>query len=51
MRVSWLVAAAVLTGLEAMHEAYGYPEFAPPPFLAEHAAAGIPFSSGPRPGR
>ncbi|HUC23248.1 MAG TPA: 3-hydroxyacyl-CoA dehydrogenase NAD-binding domain-containing protein [Streptosporangiaceae bacterium] len=44
-------AATVLTGLEAMHEAYGYPEFAPPPLLAEHAAAGIPFSAGPRPGR
>jgi 3-hydroxybutyryl-CoA dehydrogenase len=44
-------AATVLTGLEAMHEAYGYPEFAPPPLLAEHAAAAIPFSAGPRPGR
>ena len=42
-------AAAVLTGLDAMHEAYGYPEFAPPPLLAEHAAAGIPFGGGPRP--
>ena len=44
-------AAAVLAGLEAMHDAYGYPEFAPPPLLAEHAAAAIPFSAGPRPGR
>jgi 3-hydroxybutyryl-CoA dehydrogenase len=44
-------AETVLTGLEAMHEAYGYPEFAPPPLLAEHAAAGIPFSASPRPGR
>lgn len=39
-------AEAVLTGLEAMHEAYGYPEFAPPPLLAEHAAAGIAFGGG-----
>ena len=44
-------AAAVLTGLEAMHEAYGYPEFAPPPLLAEHAAAGIAFSAGSRSAR
>ena len=44
-------AASVLTGLEAMHEAYGYPEFAPPPLLAEHAAAGIAFGARPRPGR
>jgi len=44
-------AASVLTGLEAMHEAYGYPEFAPPPLLAEHAAAGIAFAASPRPGR
>jgi 3-hydroxybutyryl-CoA dehydrogenase len=36
-------AAAVLAGLEAMHTAYGYPSFAPPPLLAEHAAAGIEF--------
>ena len=35
--------AAVLAGLEAMYDAYGYPAFAPPPLLAEHAAAGIPF--------
>jgi len=41
-------AAAVLTGLEAMHDAYGYPEFAPPPLLAEHAAAGIAFADGSR---
>jgi 3-hydroxybutyryl-CoA dehydrogenase len=38
-------AAAVLAGLEAMHTAYGYPSFAPPPLLAEHAAAGIEFRS------
>ena len=37
--------AAVLAGLRAMHEAYGYPSFAPPPLLAEHAAAGIEFRS------
>jgi 3-hydroxybutyryl-CoA dehydrogenase len=36
-------AAAVLAGLEAMYSAYGYPSFAPPPLLAEHAAAGIEF--------
>jgi 3-hydroxybutyryl-CoA dehydrogenase len=40
--------AAVLAGLEAMYDAYGYPAFAPPPLLAEHAAAGIPFG-GPSP--
>jgi 3-hydroxybutyryl-CoA dehydrogenase len=38
-------AASVLAGLDAMHEAYGYPEFAPPPLLAEHAAAGIAFGA------
>jgi len=38
-------AAAVLAGLRAMHSAYGYPSFAPPPLLAEHAAAGIEFRS------
>jgi 3-hydroxybutyryl-CoA dehydrogenase len=37
--------AAVLAGLRAMHTAYGYPAFAPPPLLAEHAAAGIEFAS------
>jgi 3-hydroxybutyryl-CoA dehydrogenase len=37
--------AAVLAGLRAMHTAYGYPSFAPPPLLAEHAAAGIEFRS------
>ena len=37
-------AAAVLAGLEAMYDAYGYPSFAPPPLLAEHAAAGIAFA-------
>jgi 3-hydroxybutyryl-CoA dehydrogenase len=36
-------AAAVLAGLRAMYDAYGYPSFAPPPLLAEHAAAGIEF--------
>jgi 3-hydroxybutyryl-CoA dehydrogenase len=44
-------AAAVLAGLAAMHEGYGYPEFAPPPLLAEHAAAGITFGAAPRPAR
>jgi 3-hydroxybutyryl-CoA dehydrogenase len=43
-------AAAVLAGLRAMHGAYGYPSFAPPPLLAEHAATGIEFRSI-RPGR
>jgi len=41
----------VLAGLEAMYDAYGYPSFAPPPLLAEHAAAGIAFTrrgAGPR---
>ena len=33
-------AAVVLAGLRAMHAAYGDPAFAPPPLLAEHAAAG-----------
>jgi 3-hydroxybutyryl-CoA dehydrogenase len=37
--------AVVLAGLRAMHTAYGYPAFAPPPLLAEHAAAGIEFGS------
>jgi 3-hydroxybutyryl-CoA dehydrogenase len=37
--------AVVLAGLRAMHTAYGYPSFAPPPLLAEHAAAGIEFRS------
>jgi 3-hydroxybutyryl-CoA dehydrogenase len=36
--------AAVLGGLRAMHAAYGDPAFAPPPLLAEHAAA--PGSAG-----
>ena len=46
-------AAAVLAGLRAMYDAYGYPSFAPPPLLAEHAAAGIEFRSlrAGRPGR
>jgi 3-hydroxybutyryl-CoA dehydrogenase len=37
-------AATVLAGLRAMYDAYGYPAFAPPPLLAEHAAAGIDFA-------
>ena len=41
----------VVAGLEAMHDAYGYPEFAPPPLLAEHAAAGIAFSAGAKAAR
>ena len=41
-------AAAVLAGLEAMHDAYGYPEFAPPPLLAEHAGAGVAFGDASR---
>jgi 3-hydroxybutyryl-CoA dehydrogenase len=43
-------AAAVLAGLESMYDAYGYPSFAPPPLLAEHAAAGIAFASAGRAG-
>jgi 3-hydroxybutyryl-CoA dehydrogenase len=35
--------AAALAVLTAMHERYGDPAFAPPPLLAEHAAAGLPF--------
>jgi 3-hydroxybutyryl-CoA dehydrogenase len=42
-------AADVLVGLAAMYDAYGYPGFAPPPLLAEHAAAGIDFASAHRP--
>jgi 3-hydroxybutyryl-CoA dehydrogenase len=38
-------AATVLAGLRSMYDAYGYPSFAPPPLLAEHAAAGIEFRS------
>jgi len=34
----------VLAGLQAMHAAYGYPAFAPPLLLAEHAAAGLGFA-------
>ncbi len=37
-------AADVLAGLQKMYLAYGYPAFAPPPLLAEHAAAGIDFA-------
>ena len=33
----------VLDGLRAMHAAYGDPAFAPPPLLAEHAAAALGF--------
>jgi 3-hydroxybutyryl-CoA dehydrogenase len=37
-------AADVLAGLRAMYIAYGYPALAPPPMLAERAAAGIDFA-------
>jgi 3-hydroxybutyryl-CoA dehydrogenase len=37
-------AAAVLDGLRGMHAGYGDPAFAPPPLLAEHAAAGMGFT-------
>lgn len=40
--------ADVLTGLRAMYIAYGYPALAPPPMLAEHAAAGIDFGAAAR---
>jgi len=40
-------AADVLAGLRAMYIAYGYPALAPPPLLAEHAAAGIDFAVAP----
>jgi 3-hydroxybutyryl-CoA dehydrogenase len=36
--------AAVLDGLRGMQAGYGDPAFAPPPLLAEHAAAGIGFT-------
>ncbi len=35
--------ATAVAVLSAMHEAYGDPAFAPPPLLAEHAAAGLGF--------
>ena len=35
--------ARALAVLSAMHEAYGDPAFAPPPLLADHAAAGLSF--------
>ena len=38
-------AAEVLAALRAMYLAYGIPALAPPPLLAEHAAAGIDFAS------
>ncbi|MGH3303328.1 MAG: 3-hydroxyacyl-CoA dehydrogenase NAD-binding domain-containing protein, partial [Streptosporangiaceae bacterium] len=41
-------AADVLAGLRAMYSAYGCPAFAPPPLLAEHAAAGIDFAVASR---
>ncbi len=41
-------AADVLAGLRAMYIAYGYPALAPPPLLAEHAAAGIDFAAARR---
>jgi hypothetical protein len=31
-----------------MYVAYGYPALAPPPLLAEHAAAGIDFAAAHR---
>jgi 3-hydroxybutyryl-CoA dehydrogenase len=34
----------VLDGLRAMHSAYGDPAYAPPPLLAEHAAAALGFA-------
>ena len=37
-------ALAVLGGLRGMHAGYGNPAFAPPPLLAEHAAAAIGFA-------
>jgi 3-hydroxybutyryl-CoA dehydrogenase len=40
-------AADVLAALREMHVAYGYPALAPPPLLAEHAAAGIDFTVAP----
>jgi 3-hydroxybutyryl-CoA dehydrogenase len=40
-------AADVLAGLRAMYTAYGYPALAPPPMLAERAAAGIDFAAPP----
>jgi 3-hydroxybutyryl-CoA dehydrogenase len=40
-------AADVLAGLRAMYIAYGYPALAPPPLLAEHAAARIDFAAAP----
>ena len=43
-------AADVLSGLRAMYIAYGYPALAPPPMLAERAAAGIDFAVRPRGG-
>jgi 3-hydroxybutyryl-CoA dehydrogenase len=41
-------AADVLAGLKEMYVAYGYPALAPPPLLAEHAAAGIDFAAAHR---
>jgi 3-hydroxybutyryl-CoA dehydrogenase len=41
-------AADVLAGLKEMYLAYGYPALAPPPLLAEHAAAGIDFAAARR---
>jgi 3-hydroxybutyryl-CoA dehydrogenase len=37
-------AQAVLSGLAAMHAAYGDPAFAPPPLLADHATAALGFA-------
>jgi 3-hydroxybutyryl-CoA dehydrogenase len=41
-------AADVLAGLRAMYIAYGYSALAPPPLLAEHAAAGVDFAAARR---
>jgi 3-hydroxybutyryl-CoA dehydrogenase len=43
--------ADVLAGLRAMYVAYGYPALAPPPLLAEHAAAGIDFAAARHAGK
>ena len=37
--------STVLAGLKAMYDAYGDPALAPPPLLAEHAAAAMEFDS------
>ena len=42
--------ATALAVLEAMHRAYGDPAFAPPPLLADYAAAGLRFGTESPPG-